>query len=57
MTASACGWQRGACTRAASCGLGDVTLEHMPLTQPQLRALVLGLPWQRVEDDGAIRLL
>lgn len=35
----------------------DVTLEQMPLTQPQLQALVLGLPWQRVEDDGAIRLL
>lgn len=35
----------------------DVTLEHMPLTQPQLQALVLGLPWQRVEDDGSIRLL
>jgi len=35
----------------------EVTLEQMPLTQPQLQALVLGLPWQRVEDDGAIRLL
>lgn len=35
----------------------DVTLERMPLTQPQLQALVLGLPWRRVEDDGAIRLL
>lgn len=35
----------------------DVSLEHMPLTQPQLQALVLGLPWQRLEDDGAIRLL
>lgn len=35
----------------------DVTLEQMPLTQPQLQALVLGLPWKRVEDDGAIRLL
>jgi len=35
----------------------DVTLDHMPLTQRQLQALVLGLPWQRVEDDGAIRLL
>ncbi|MFT7773417.1 MAG: IS66 family insertion sequence element accessory protein TnpB [Roseateles sp.] len=32
----------------------DVTLEHMPLTQPQLQALVLGLPWQRVEDDGTM---
>lgn len=37
--------------------LRDVTLTHMPLTQPQLQALVLGLPWQRVEDSGAIRLL
>ncbi|WP_158218301.1 hypothetical protein [Pelomonas puraquae] len=36
--------------------LRDVTLEQMPLTQPQLHALVLGLPWQRLEDDGAIRL-
>ncbi len=35
----------------------EVTLEQMPLTQPQLQALGLGLPWQRVEDDGAIRLL
>lgn len=35
----------------------EVTLEQMPLTQPQLQALVLGLPWQRLEDDGAIRLL
>ena len=35
----------------------DVTLEPMPLTHPQLQAQVLGLPWQRVEDDGAIRLL
>jgi hypothetical protein len=34
-----------------------VTLEHLPLTQPQLQALVLGPPWQRMEDDGAIRLL
>jgi transposase len=31
--------------------------EHMPLSQAQLQALVLGLPWQRIEDDGAIRLL
>lgn len=35
----------------------DLTLERMPLTQPQLQALVLGLPWQRLEDGGAIRLL
>ena len=35
----------------------EITLEQMPLTQPQLQALVLGLPWQRVEDDGSIRLL
>lgn len=34
-------------------GLG----EQMPLTQAQLHALVLGLPWQRFEEDGAIRLL
>lgn len=35
----------------------DTVVEHMALTQPQLQALVLGLPWQRIEDDGAIRLL
>ena len=57
MTVSACGLRRGACTRAASCGPREVTLEQMPLTQPQLQALVLGLPWQRVDDDGVIRLL
>jgi transposase len=34
-------------------GLG----EQMPLTQAQLQALVLGLPWQRIDEDGAIRLL
>jgi transposase len=37
----------------ASDSLGD----QLPLTTAQLQALVLGLPWQRVEDDGAIRLL
>jgi transposase len=35
----------------------DVTLEQMPLTKPQLPALVLRLPWQRVGGDGVIRLL
>jgi transposase len=35
----------------------DVTRGQVPLTLPQLQALVLGLPWQRIEDDGAIRLL
>jgi len=31
--------------------------EQMSLTSAQLQALVLGLPWQRIEPDGAIRLL
>jgi transposase len=31
--------------------------EHVGVTMPQLQALVLGLPWQRIENDGAIRLL
>jgi transposase len=35
----------------------DVGGEHVGITMPQLQVLVLGLPWQRVEDDGAIRLL
>ena len=30
---------------------------QMPLTQPQLDALVLGLPWQRIGEAGVIRIL
>ena len=30
----------------------EVTGEQLPLTQAQLQALVLGLPWQRIEDGG-----
>lgn len=35
----------------------EVTGEHIEIAMPQLQALVLGLPWQRIEDDGVIRLL
>lgn len=31
--------------------------EQMPLTAAQMQALVLGLPWQRVGEGGAIVLL
>jgi transposase len=31
--------------------------EQLPLTAAQLQALVLGLPWQRVGESGAIVLL
>jgi transposase len=30
---------------------------QMPLTSAQLQALVLGLPWQRIGEGGAIDLL
>ncbi|MBO9831261.1 hypothetical protein [Xanthomonas phaseoli] len=55
MTASAYGLQYYACTAGVSCSLTR-RLEQMPLTPPQLQALVLE-PWQRVEDDDATRLL
>jgi transposase len=29
----------------------------LALTQPQLEALVLGLPWQRIGEAGVIRIL
>lgn len=35
----------------------EMASEHVSVTMPQLQARVLGLPWQRIEDDGAIRLL
>ena len=35
----------------------EVAAKKIGVTMPQLQALVLGLPWQRIEDDGAIRLM
>lgn len=30
---------------------------HLPLTPEQLQALVVGLPWERLEEYGSIRVL
>ncbi len=31
--------------------------DHVPLTSDQLRALIVGLPWERLEEYGSIRVL
>jgi transposase len=31
--------------------------EHMPITSDQLQALIFGLPWERLEEYGSIRVL
>jgi transposase len=35
----------------------DVLGDQLSLTHPQLEARVLGLPWQRIGDQGVISLL
>jgi transposase len=30
---------------------------HLPLTPEQLQALIVGLPWERLEEYGSIRVL
>jgi hypothetical protein len=47
--ASVSGSRRAGCTRAASCGRGTLQ-PTVSLTQKQFHALVVGLPWQRIEQ-------
>jgi len=50
MTDSASGAPRAGSTKAASTGPAVPVPRHLTLTKEQFDALVLGLPWQRLEQ-------
>lgn len=52
--ASVSGWPYAGCSRAAYTGPGDTQME---LTPEQARALVIGLPWQRLGEYKSITVL
>ena len=52
-----CGCAREGSTKAASSGQASSTNDGIALSHEQLQALVVGLPWERLDERTKIRVL